>query len=110
MVEGDPAPASGDGTWALWWTGRRSTPVWVQLELVYPHPSSAPQTAVGHGLELRGRIPGDQYSWVRSTRGMWMAICSFEIRYADGRDDTYPLENQLVPGYAIKPRGDTDQS
>jgi hypothetical protein len=40
---------------------------------------------------------------------MWMAICSFEIHYSDGRADTYPLENQLVPGYAVTPRGDTDQ-
>lgn len=95
---------SAETPWLRWWTKRKSTPVWVQLELAYPHPEDAPQTSVGDGLELRGRVPGDQFSWVRSTRGMWLAICSLTIRYADGRDSTYPLENQLIPGYALTPR------
>lgn len=70
-----------------------------------PHPADAPQTSVPEGLDLVGNAPGSVRpgSWVRSARGMWLALCSFDIPYPDGRR-TNQVTDQLVPGYALQAR------
>jgi hypothetical protein len=82
-----------------------SPAVWIRLDAAFPHPADAPQTSVPEGLDLTGNAPGSMRpdSWVRSARGMWLALCSIDIPYADGRQ-TYRVANQLVPGYALRPR------
>jgi hypothetical protein len=42
-------------------------------------------------------------SWIRSARGMWLAVCTFQITSADGRR-TQTLSDQLIPGHALRPR------
>ena len=82
-----------------------SPPVWVRLDAVFPHPTDAPQTSVPDGVDLIGNAAGSMRhgSWVRSARGMWLALCSIDIPYADGRR-TYRVPDQLVPGYALRLR------
>jgi hypothetical protein len=82
-----------------------SPAVWVRLDAVLPHPADARQTSVPEGLDLVGNAAGWMRpgSWVRSARGMWLALCSFDIPYADGRQ-TYRVADQLVPGYALQLR------
>lgn len=79
--------------------------VWVQLDAVYPHPPDAPQTSVPDGWDLVGAVPGVllSRSWIRSARGMWLAVCTYTLPSADGRR-TQSLREQLVPGYALRPR------
>jgi hypothetical protein len=82
--------------------------VWVRLDSVFPHPVDAPQTSVPDGLDLVGNAVGmiRVGSWVRSARGMWLAVCSIDIPYADGRR-THRVTEQLVPGHALRPRRPT---
>jgi hypothetical protein len=82
--------------------------VWVRLEALYPHPSDAPQTSVGDGLDLVGNAPGLLSNWVRSARGMWLGICNFAIPYADGRPQPYWVHDHLVPAYALQGRAGAD--
>jgi hypothetical protein len=82
--------------------------VWVQLDAVYRHPSDAPQTSVPDGWDLVGAVPGvlQSRSWIRSARGMWLAVCTFRLPSADGRR-THFLSEQLVPGHALRLRPDS---
>jgi hypothetical protein len=82
--------------------------VWVQLDAVYPHPPDARQTSVPDGWDLVGAVPGvlQSRSWIRSARGMWLAVCTYRLPSADGRR-THFLGEQLVPGYALRPRRDS---
>lgn len=77
----------------------------MRLDAVYPHPEDAPRTSVPDGVDLVGNAPGMLVadSWIRSARGMWLAVCSITIPYTDGRR-TYHLTDQLVPGHALRPR------
>jgi hypothetical protein len=83
-------------------------PVWVRLDVLYRHPSDAPQTAVGDGLDLVGSVPGLLSGWMRSARGMWLGVCNFAIPYADGRPQPHWVHDQLVPGHALRPRHQND--
>jgi hypothetical protein len=79
--------------------------VWVRLDVAFPHPPDAPQTSVPDGWDLVGNVPGllEPGSWIRSARGMWLALCSFAIPSADGR--RYRDVNQaLIPAHALRRR------
>jgi hypothetical protein len=79
--------------------------VWVRLDAVYPHPPDAAQTSVPDGWDLVGAVPGvlQSQSWIRSARGMWLAMCTYALPSADGRR-SQSLQAQLVPGHALRPR------
>ena len=80
--------------------------MWGRLDAVFPHPADSPQTSVPEGVDLIGNAAGWMRpgSWVRSARGMWLALCSIDIPYAEGRQPPYRVTNQFVPGYALRPR------
>jgi hypothetical protein len=67
--------------------------VWVRLDAVYPHPPDARQTSVPDSWDLVGTVPGvlQSRSWIRSARGMWLAVCTYRLPSADGRRTTDPL-------------------
>jgi hypothetical protein len=83
----------------------RVIPVWVRLDAAFPHPPDAPWTSVPDGWDLAGNVPGtlDPRSWIRSARGMWLAVCSFPITSADG-ERTRRVARALVPGHALRRR------
>jgi hypothetical protein len=89
-------------------------PVWVRLDEVFRHPADAPRSSVADGLDLVGDVPGmvQVDFWVRSHAGMWLAVCSFDIPHADavaGGHQVYRARDQLVPGYALRPRPKKDR-
>jgi hypothetical protein len=78
-------------------------PVRVRLDAAFPHPPDAPQTSVPDGWDLVGNVPGylDPTSWIRSARGMWLALCTFELHSADGRGRTRLISHTVIPGHAL---------
>jgi hypothetical protein len=79
--------------------------VWVRLDATYRHPADALETSVPDGWDLVGNVRGtlEPGSWIRSARGMWLAVCTFQLTSADGLR-THMLRDQLVPGHALRPR------
>jgi hypothetical protein len=78
-------------------------PVWVLLDQVFRHDPTAFRS-VPDGLELSGRARGYLSHWRRGSRGDWLGQVNYELRYADGREATVWLQDQMLPGYALRPR------
>jgi hypothetical protein len=78
-------------------------PVWVLLEELCRHDPALARTVVD-GLDLTGRAKGFLVEWRRSGRGDWLGVVNFEVGYVDGRAATVWWREQLVPGYALRPR------
>lgn len=79
-------------------------PVWVDLERLLAHPADTPNRVAGDGLDLTGEAPGFVQDWIRSDKGMWLAVTSYAVRYVDGRPRPYQADRQLLPLYAVRPR------
>jgi hypothetical protein len=79
-------------------------PVWVLLEQVCRHDPEVRRT-VGDGLDFTGRAPGILRGWRRTARGEWLGVVNYEVHYADGRKNTLWCRDQMVPAYALRPRG-----
>jgi hypothetical protein len=78
-------------------------PVWVLLEQVCVHDPAMARTVVD-GLDMTGRAKGFLLGWWRSSRGDWLGVVNYEVRYADGREATVWWREQLVPAHALRPR------
>lgn len=85
--------------------GPLGVPVWVRLDAAFPHPADAVETSVPDGWDLVGNVAGnlEAGSWIRSARGMWLAVCTFTLRSADGLR-TQLVSRALVPGHALRRR------
>ena len=83
----------------------RVRPVWVLLEQVCRHDPALARTVVD-GLDMTGRAKGFLSEWRRSSRGEWLGVVNYEVRYADGREHTVWWRDQMVPAYALLPRSD----
>jgi hypothetical protein len=82
-------------------------PVWVLLDQMVRHDPAA-YRSVADGLDFTGRARGVLYTetWRRSARGVWLAFVNYQVHYSDGRPRPLLLREQLVPGYALRPRED----
>jgi hypothetical protein len=67
--------------------------------------SGSPDRPYRHrALDLTGAAPGtmDPRSWVRSARGMWLALCKFPVACIDGRKEKHMVGWQLVPADGLR--------
>lgn len=82
-------------------------PVWVRLDSLCVRDPGQPRRTNGSGIDMTGEQPGLLSRWVPAASGDWMAVVTFSVPYADGRHPML-LRDQLIPGYAVRPRGDRD--
>lgn len=84
---------------------RPTRSVWVRLDTLYSHPPDAAETSTPDGWDLVGNAPSVARAdtWIRSARGMWLALCNFEITSADGLRSQW-FHEQLVPAHAMSLR------
>lgn len=54
---------------------------------------------------MTGERPGLLTHWIPTYSGEWLGRVTYSITYADGRAPLQ-LTDQLVPGYALRPRPD----
>jgi len=101
--EWQPPPAPAIARFAAPAEAPNVQPVWVLLEQVCVHDPAVARTVVD-GLDLTGRAKGFLLEWRRSSRGDWLGVVNYEVRYADGREATVWWRDQLVPAYALRPR------
>ncbi len=80
-----------------------ASPVWVRLDCLCLRDPGAPRRVSGSGLDMTGERPGRLTHWVPAHSGEWLARVNFSVPYADGRAPLH-LTDQLVPGYALRPR------
>ncbi|ONI78155.1 hypothetical protein ALI144C_32160 [Actinosynnema sp. ALI-1.44] len=85
----------------------RVTPAWVRLDALYLRNPNTPIRTVGDGLDLSGEVRGHVSGWWRTVKGDWLGVVNFAVPYADGRRDRLELQDQLVPGYALRKRDDS---
>jgi len=85
------------------------TPVWVRLDALYVRIRGAPQHVITGGLDMTGEVPGLLSGWFPTVKGDWLGVVNYSIPYADGRRDALFLRHQLVPSYALRPRGQPDE-
>jgi hypothetical protein len=78
-------------------------PVWVLLDELCVHRGATERTVVD-GLDFTGRAKGFLLDWRRTGRGDWLGVVNYEVGYVDGRRSTVWWREQLVPGYALRPR------
>lgn len=78
-------------------------PVWVRLDAIAIRDPGTPCHVNGAGVDMTGERPGLLTHWIPTYSGEWLGRVTYSITYADGRA---PLEliDQLVPGYALRPR------
>lgn len=98
-----PAPAPAIARFAAPAEPPQARPVWVLLDKLCVHDPELARTVVD-GLDLTGRAKGFLLGWRRSSRGDWLGVVNYEVRYADGREATVWWREQLVPAYALQPR------
>jgi hypothetical protein len=86
---------------------RPTAAVWVLLDHLAEHDPAA-YRFVADGLDFTGRTRGVllRDTWVRSSRGLWLAKVNYSVRYADGRADVGLFHEQLIPAYALLKRSD----
>lgn len=101
-----PAPAPAIARFAAPRPAPVVQPVWVLLEQVCRHDPDVRRT-VGDGLDFTGRAPGILRGWRRTARGEWLGVVNYEVHYADGRTNTLWCHDQMVPAYALLPRGES---
>ena len=82
-------------------------PVWVRLDCLLVRDPGQPRRVNGAGVDMTGEQPGLLTHWVPTESGDWMARVTFSVPYADGRHPLL-LQDQLIPAYAVRPRGDRD--
>ncbi|WP_143261823.1 hypothetical protein [Allokutzneria sp. NRRL B-24872] len=82
------------------------TPSWIDLAVAFPHPPGVQRRVVGEGLDLTLEVRAMVSGWFRSVDGQWLAVCHYQIPYADGRKHMVALRNQVVPGHAMRHRED----
>ena len=78
--------------------------VWVRLDCLCVRDPGTPRRTNVSGLDMTGERPGRLTHWVPAESGDWLARVNFSILYADDRPPLH-LTDQLVPGYALRPRG-----
>jgi hypothetical protein len=88
---------------------RPTTAVWVLLDHLVRHDQAA-YRSVADGLDFTGRTRGVllRDTWIRSSRGLWLAKVNYSVRYADGRTDVALFHEQLIPAYALLKRSDNN--
>ncbi|MEV0357083.1 hypothetical protein AB0H71_13580 [Nocardia sp. NPDC050697] len=87
------------------------TPVWVNLDHLFPRFPDMPRHPNGAGVEFSGVVPGVLFRRIPAVTGEWMGLVDYTVPYADGRP---PLEmrQQLVPfdrdgeHWILRPRTD----
>lgn len=84
---------------------RHPRPVWVRLDSIAVRDPDTPRHVNGSGLDMTGEVPGLLTHWVPTYNGDWLARVNYQVPYADGRAPLR-LNDQLVPGYALRPRRD----
>lgn len=77
--------------------------VWVSLDRLFVRDPGMPQHTNGAGVIMKGEVPGKLTHWVPTLDGHWMGRVHYGVQYADGRRDLW-MQDQLVPGYALRPR------
>lgn len=85
------------------------TSVWVRLDLIYVRALGAPSRMVETGLDMTGQVPGRLHGWFTTGKGDWLAVVDFDIPYVDGRRSKLEVADQLVPSYAVRPRGEVGE-
>lgn len=55
---------------------------------------------------MAGQVPGRLHGWFATGKGDWLAVVDFAIPYVDGRRNKLEVADQLVPSYAVRPRGE----
>lgn len=95
------------------WTGdglHGRTPVlyavWVRLDALYIRVPGSPSHTIITGLDFTGEVPGRLHGWFPTLKGDWLGVVNFEIPYADQRREPLSVRDQLVPAYALRPKGD----
>ena len=84
-----------------------TTAVWVLLgRIVIPDPVT--DRAIDDGLDYTGRARGvlKTNTWFRSSRGIWLAEVTYQVRHADRRPRPRLFADQVVPAYALEKRYD----
>jgi hypothetical protein len=86
---------------------RPTTAVWAPLDHLVQH-DPATYRSVADGLDFTGRTRGVllRDTWIRSSRGLWLAKVNYSVRYADGRSEVGLFHEQLIPAYALLKRSD----
>jgi hypothetical protein len=86
------------------------TAVWVRLDALFVRIKGAPEHAVDTGLDYTGEVPGLLHGWWPTHRGHWLGVVDYEVPFADGRRRKIRAVDQLVPLYALRPRGEPDET
>lgn len=73
-----------------------STPVWVNLDRLFPRFPDMPRHANGAGVVFSGVVPGVLHQRYPAVTGEWMGLVDFVVAYADGRP-SLEMKAQLVP-------------
>lgn len=100
-----PGPAPAIAGFASPAPAPYARPVWVQLDQLFGNDPAHDQ-AVVDGLDLTGRTRGMLLGWRRGSRGDWLGVVTYQIRYADGRAQVTVWSEQLVPVVALSKRAD----
>ncbi|AYF78030.1 hypothetical protein D7D52_34150 [Nocardia yunnanensis] len=79
-------------------------PVWVRLDAILVRDPGKPKHVNGAGVHMSGERPGVLSHWVPTVDGEWLGRVTYSLQYADGRPDLH-IRDQLVPAYALRPRG-----
>ncbi|HVV11314.1 hypothetical protein [Amycolatopsis sp.] len=82
------------------------TAVWVRLDAIYIRIPGSPAHTVVTGLDLTGEVPGRLHGWFPTVKGDWLGVVDYEIPYADRRREPLWLADQLLPVYALRPKGE----
>ena len=83
----------------------RAAPCWVHLEHLHPRPAPDQRRVVIDGLDWTGRVRGLRHQWLRTVDGVWLGVVTYELGYADGREDGWLLlPEQVLPASALSPR------
>lgn len=83
------------------------TPTWVRLDALCVRRPDAPLRTVGDGLDMTGEVHGYLTGWWRTVKGDWLGLVNYAIPYADGRRHKIQLQDQVIPGYALRKREDS---
>lgn len=81
------------------------TPVWVRLDALCLRVPGAPHEVVPDGIDMTGEAAGHVHGWFRTGLGDWLGVVNYHLRHADPHAAGIHVTDQLVPRYALRPRG-----
>ncbi|OXM69344.1 hypothetical protein [Amycolatopsis vastitatis] len=84
--------------------------MWVRLDAIFVRIKGAPHHVIDDGLDFTGEVHGLLHGWCPTSRGDWLGVVDFDISFVDGRRRKIRAVDQLVPLYALRPRGEPDET